>query len=472
MSDLTVHAESLISTVARAFYEDEAVMLVDVLLRDKFLRDDDMSVRLSLPAKQLRKTLEFLQTEHIVKFELVDDLSTGGSQATKFWYIDYNHAVNVIRLRIYLLRTKLEQDELKARSNSYYACPGFHAKPKPRCNGKYNETEAQQMVDPNTGLFLCQECVETYENDPNAPPVETYTLQLVDNKKDLKAAVDNMRRVNVQLSSKTIGDDRLRESIFDLLQKVRGGKGSGPLSSNLPSENFALGIGSVRIEGTGRTANIKKKKRAQLGIVESEETKKSPVDDLTFLRNAIGQEITFKVIKGSGARAMLLATNQQRRQKLMDAAASRVGADLPVSILVEKRKREKEEEERERKKHKATKTTPITLDFLQNNIGLSESERQAELEEERQRQIRRENQEKEENGADQAERNDVVVMDDDLQEMLSLPDKERREKFQALYKQEIQRQAKELQLDLNPPQLTTEAHADDGEDISVTWEDG
>ena len=109
MSDLTVHAEALIATVARAFYEDDAVMVVDVLLRDKFLRDDDMSARLSLPAKQLRKTLEGLQSEHLVKFELVDDLSTGGSQATKFWYIDYNHAVNAIRLRLYLLRTKLER---------------------------------------------------------------------------------------------------------------------------------------------------------------------------------------------------------------------------------------------------------------------------------------------------------------------------------------------------------------------------
>ena len=48
MSDLTVYAEALIATVARAFYDDDAVCLVDVLLRDKFLRDDDMAPRLSL----------------------------------------------------------------------------------------------------------------------------------------------------------------------------------------------------------------------------------------------------------------------------------------------------------------------------------------------------------------------------------------------------------------------------------------
>ena len=81
--DQTIHAEALISTVARAFYSDDCVMLIDVLLRDKYLRDDDMAPRLSLPAKQLRRTLQFLEEEMLVKHELVDDLAMGGSQNTK-----------------------------------------------------------------------------------------------------------------------------------------------------------------------------------------------------------------------------------------------------------------------------------------------------------------------------------------------------------------------------------------------------
>jgi transcription initiation factor IIE alpha subunit len=124
MSDLTVYAEALIATVARAFYDDDAVCLIDVLIRDKFLRDDDMAPRLQLPAKRLRTILQFLQEEHLVKSEDVDDLAQGGSQATKFWYIDYNHAVHTIRLRLHLLRKDLEETELSARSNSFYLCPG------------------------------------------------------------------------------------------------------------------------------------------------------------------------------------------------------------------------------------------------------------------------------------------------------------------------------------------------------------
>jgi transcription initiation factor TFIIE subunit alpha len=81
-------AEALISTIARAYYDDDVVCLVDVLIRDKYLRDDDMGVRLGLPAKQLRRTLQYMEEEKLVKYELVDDLCLGGSQNTKFWYIE------------------------------------------------------------------------------------------------------------------------------------------------------------------------------------------------------------------------------------------------------------------------------------------------------------------------------------------------------------------------------------------------
>ena len=81
-------AEALISTIARAFYDDDVVCLIDVLIREKYLRDDDMAPRLNLPAKQLRRTLQFLEEEQLVKHELVDDLAMGGSQNTKFWYIE------------------------------------------------------------------------------------------------------------------------------------------------------------------------------------------------------------------------------------------------------------------------------------------------------------------------------------------------------------------------------------------------
>ena len=475
--DLTVHAEALIATVARAFYEDDAICLIDVLLRDKYLRDDDMGPRLSLQAKQLRKTLTFLQEEHIVKFEEVDDLSQGGSQQTKFWYIDYNHAVHTIRLRLHLLRKSLQDKEMEARSSSFYLCPGFKVK---RCNGRYTEEEAQQVVDVNTGLFLCQECSLAYENLPSPPPLDTYTLQLVDNAQALKAAVNNMRRVHVQISGKSFGSNPIRPSIYDLLQKVRP-KGMPPLTSNLPSENFALGIGSKRLAGTGRTAGLKAKKRAlqhQSNTAAVGTTTKPNADDLTFLKNAMGQEIVFTVEKGGGARAQLLATNKRRITKLMDAAASHVATALPMYY----RWKQLQYAEMEKNAQKNINTTgvngkrkelPSGPDFLLDGIGRKKSRRQEDDGNDKKAKMgEATNGEGQQDGVSEyhpeLDNVDGVVLVDDNQELLRLPDQDRIAKFQAQYKMEKARQTKLL---LETPKLLEE-NGKTGKEGGIEWEDG
>ncbi|CAJ1942566.1 unnamed protein product [Cylindrotheca closterium] len=474
MSDLTVYAEALIAAVARAFYDDEAVCVIDVMIRDKFLRDDDMAPRLSLPAKRLRATLQFLQEEHLVKFETVDDLAQGGSQATKFWYIDYNHAVHSIRLRIHLLRRQLEQAEMRSRSSSFYLCPGYKSK---RCNGQYTEEEAQQLVDMDSGLFLCQECFMTYDANPNAPAKSTYTLQLVDNAKDLRLAMDNMRRVTVQLSGKMIGNTQLRPGIYDLLQKVRG-KGKEPITSNLPSENYSLGIGSKRLAGTGRTAGIRAKKLEQEGVADSATAARDYLvgggkrsaegSDLTFLKNAMGNEIAFSVEKGGGARANLLATNTRRRRKLMDAAATRVGASIPLDMRVkEKEKRQMEEEQKNgNKRQKTTEGTQSTipLTFLNNNIGRQQLD--DEMERLRQQDMEAGSDEEDEVVDYQAGR---VVLNEIEDTPILWEEETRKAAFQALYSKEMIRQ-RELLGD-NPGMASPQRSVVDAEERSIAWED-
>ena len=479
MADLTVYAESLIATVARAFYEDEAVCLIDVLIRDKFLRDDDMAKRLQLPAKRLRATLQFLTEEHLVAYEMVDDLAQGGSQATKFYYIDYNRAVHSIRLRVHLLRQKLQKQENQARGNSFYLCPGHD---KGRCNGRYTEQEVQNVIDGETGLFLCQFCSKIFENSPN-PPLDEYTLKLVDNEKDLNLAVDNLRRLNVQLSGKSIGNHQLRAGIYDLLQKCRGGRGKDPISSNLPSENFALGIGSKRIEGTGRTMAMKVKKMAEQGLANSAAEAREYLvgggrrsnnglagENLMFLKSAHGHEIQLTVERGAGSRAQVLARQKLRLRKLMDAAASRVGASLPIPVRVAESLKRKAEAAAaaaaaaEASNKKAKTAMASVPDFLNDNIGRAAHERTV---------AEDVDDWDEDNGADEkndnGERHEPdLIWDDDMEKWVSMPEEERISTFQREYKVEMARQEKMLNLKSG---ATSPSRPQDQDD-DIPWEDG
>jgi hypothetical protein len=287
----------------------------------------------------------------------------------------------------------------------------------------------------------------------------------------------------VQLSAKSIGNHQLRAGIYDLLQKVRGSKGgkysaaAQPITSNLPSENFALGIGSKRLAGTGRTVGIKVKKLEQQGVVESAAQARNYLvgggdgargmdEDFLFLKNAMGHEMQFTVERGGGARAQLLATVRRRRRKLMDAAASRVGASLPLYLQVEEARRRRQEEERAKQKDGKNKTnTAMTLDFLNDNIG-------------RNGQIDTMTMAVESIVVDDASLGECsdaepeLILVDELDEIRKLPEANRLGIFQAQYKVEVGRQEKLLKLEVLEAPGSPGRSAFDDEDRAVVWEDG
>jgi hypothetical protein len=282
-----------------------------------------------------------------------------------------------------------------------YLCPGYKTR---MCNGRYNESDAQSIVDDESGLFLCRECVATYSRHPSPPSKSEYTLRLLDNRSEVNRAIEDMRRVRVQFSSKIDVDGiALRQGIFDLIQRVRsatrGGTNNEPLSTNLPSENISMGIGSKRIAGTGRTAGLLIKKQERQGIRQlvsgtdvvgddrrGTGSRNANNDELTFLRNAIGQEIAFVLERGGGARAHLLATRGRVRDKLIDASAMRVGVDLgsvPRVMLEDRDRRNRRRREEERQKEEEREGEGGTkrkkahghggvgeLHFLRDNLGI------------------------------------------------------------------------------------------------------
>ena len=64
-------AEKLIGTVARAFYTDDVVLVIDTLIHDRYLRDDEMGARLQLSTKQVRNVMGMLgeNGERLVRSE-------------------------------------------------------------------------------------------------------------------------------------------------------------------------------------------------------------------------------------------------------------------------------------------------------------------------------------------------------------------------------------------------------------------
>ncbi|CAB9498815.1 TFIIE alpha subunit [Seminavis robusta] len=244
-------AKEIVRAAARAFYEDQHVVVVDFLLRVKFLRDGPgMGAGLHLSTKQVKAALVFLQKQHWVDVETVSGIVVTESQqriyrrkeTAQFYYVDLNKAVHVIQLKLHLLKTQLQQQELNAANTSHYQCPNYLTK---TCNGHYTEQDVQSCPISKEGLFLCQECQQAHQFNPDPPPQHTYTLQLVNNKQQHNTAQELQRRLHVQMTQKHDPHNNkvIRPGIYNLLQKLKHitqQKLHGlPVTSNLPSEHGA-----------------------------------------------------------------------------------------------------------------------------------------------------------------------------------------------------------------------------------------
>ena len=213
----------------------------------------------------------------------------------------------------------------------------------------------------------------------------------------------------------------------------------------------------------------------------------------------MGQEIAFELERGGGARANLLATKGRIRNKLVDAAAMKVGVDLGLvaNLILEERKRralvkkrkgeEKEEENGKGGKGghagngiKKKKNMGEELDFLKNNLGIASAAMGGLSREEKERR-RLGHLAGDDDSSDEdedEEQKEIFVVTDETDELRNLPEDDRRAAFQAQYKIEVERQKKLFGLTSLDDDvwvmsgIVSEENKEDDEDESVAWEDG
>jgi transcription initiation factor IIE alpha subunit len=218
----TAIAERLVATVARAFYTDAVIVILDALVREKYLREDEFGPRLKLPDKDVKKILNQLHEEMLLR---VQDVTMEDGRPSRCWYIDYQLFVHVVRYRVHLI-----QSEITAELNDiFFQCP--------TCKEKYSELTVQRLISKDL-KFICGRCCPF---DNFRETVSEPYFRLVEHDRGAKFT-------EVQLLSKKIEEQMnsasgLHSGIYDLLSDLRDEN----IIRNLPSENIKRGIKSSRI---------------------------------------------------------------------------------------------------------------------------------------------------------------------------------------------------------------------------------
>ena len=300
--------EALVAAVARAFYPDDVAIVLDALIRDRYVREDEMGRRLRMSARQARKLLQLLEGERLVDFEVLDvgadgklkkkelkhahevgqagdAKSTGVAPPAAneiYWYVDLARFTDVIRWRVHTMRETIRKRESAATAALTFRCG--------RCG------VGQSSLDAVRYQFKCPErlCL----GEPDALLTEGALDASLTSARRLGAKVD------AQLGS---SEDHDRAGIYELLRRLDGKE----LPQNKPSENRARGVGGW----LGNRGDDKKFTRNEDGSITTtfgSKHDRSGLASALFARNDRGQTVSVS-IDGSNAKEAALKKKEAEK---------------------------------------------------------------------------------------------------------------------------------------------------------------
>jgi len=224
-AEANILVEKLVAAVGRAFYTDPVIVVLDTLIRERSCRSEELSPRLRLTEKETRKILNLLEDEKLISSE---DLTDEKGKVSKYYYIDYQWFVNIVRYRVALMQKKVSSSE-KYEFSIPFQCP--------TCKTKYQQLEATKYLSLDKH-FICPTCCPFDDFRNNNSEVH-YRLVEVDNRESLHKYSIISEKIKNQLCKK----EGLRDGIFELLKQLKDRQ----LIRNLPSENRKRGINASKI---------------------------------------------------------------------------------------------------------------------------------------------------------------------------------------------------------------------------------
>eukprot|EP00924_Labyrinthula_sp_SR-Ha-C_P013638 augustus_masked-scaffold_5-processed-gene-8.24-mRNA-1 protein AED:1.00 eAED:1.00 QI:0/-1/0/0/-1/1/1/0/405 len=216
-----VLARDLVRSVARAFYPDDYIVVLDILTIRKYVIDTETSgkspleAQFNLTPKQVRTILKDLNREGLIQYKETQYINyhaalTEGKALRKskriLYYINYRHFYQLVLLRISLLKKLIEKNDTKkiVNDNQAFLCPS--------CGRFYSILQAQKRLDKKTFKPLCAKCFD----NPLAKRISFLTENVEQKKHKGKTLADKR---NEQLNS----EDKFleRENIMGILLKLQ-----------------------------------------------------------------------------------------------------------------------------------------------------------------------------------------------------------------------------------------------------------
>ncbi|KYQ91449.1 transcription factor IIE [Tieghemostelium lacteum] len=179
--------DDFVKILIRGFYGDEYAVVIDGLLREKRrITEEQLSQKLRIPQKLVRKVLSDLRNDSLVKSsESKIDPKPGEKSTTQIlWYIEYKHIIDVVKFKIYMIKKKMEIEKSTKLDVQSYKCAS--------CLTVYTAYDMAKLIA--EGKVTCEYCNGKLEEEHNNESLTETTKHQSVLWGHMKKLVDQLRK--------------------------------------------------------------------------------------------------------------------------------------------------------------------------------------------------------------------------------------------------------------------------------------
>ena len=147
--------QKLLSQTVRCFYDPKSVIIFDLLIKNSILSDEDLAVALKDKAKEVNRVCYKLRADGMIKVEsrweaLENDFKKRSKASKSYYFIDFPHAVNAIKFKIYRIGKIIEKKVQDQMNNLPFVCTP--------CNREFNALDMLTLETNADKIPVCDYC--------------------------------------------------------------------------------------------------------------------------------------------------------------------------------------------------------------------------------------------------------------------------------------------------------------------------
>ncbi|KAI2787890.1 hypothetical protein POX_f08272 [Penicillium oxalicum] len=218
-------ANTLIRSVARAFYETRHILIVDALFLHSVLHAEDLAFLMGMQQKDLRKLCARLREDRLIGVSTRAEIRDGATRPVnrEYYYIPLHPVIDAIKYKVSRLTSTIKEQYTPSEERKEYMCP--------RCLSEWTELDVLSLVSDEG--FECQNCGAVLERTEDIKGEEGIDRTGHEKNSKLMAQLDKMLKLLKQIDSVEIPPNDF-DTAWDHKVEVPRNQSTHPVRTAVP----------------------------------------------------------------------------------------------------------------------------------------------------------------------------------------------------------------------------------------------